>query len=181
MQGRKYQAPYVSVLFPIKRVSFVISFSACSPTCQIRRPRGHSGATQSCAIDPGAVATSIYKGSIIFSRPPASWVMRMLYAPPQDGARIVIDALRAPWPRPALPKAEGTSGESIARAASLQGGPERLASPGTNPEQDLLVRWKKRPEQFPFVIVRRLLPCFMHVHQRSRVCANRNSRDKMLI
>jgi hypothetical protein len=59
---------------------------------------------QSCAVDPGSVATSIYKDSPLFSRPPASWVISGLYSPPRDGARIIVDAARAPWPSGTNPR-----------------------------------------------------------------------------
>lgn len=102
--------------------------------------RGIGENVQSCAIDPGAVATSIYKDSVLFSRPPASWVLRTFYAPPRDGAKIVIDALRAPWPRPALPRPEASSVQTSASSASLKGRAEGPGSPDSNHHKDLLVR-----------------------------------------
>jgi hypothetical protein len=59
---------------------------------------------QSCAVDPGSVATSIYRDSPLFSQPPASWVISGLYSPPRDGARIIVDAARAPWPSVPRPR-----------------------------------------------------------------------------
>ncbi|GAB4813415.1 hypothetical protein N2152v2_000461 [Parachlorella kessleri] len=62
---------------------------------ELQRRLGAHG-IQSCAVEPGGVATSIWKGSR-FSRPPLSWVINFLYAPPRDGAQAVIHAATMPW------------------------------------------------------------------------------------
>ena len=48
------------------------------------RHRGHSGGwfMQACAVDPGSVATAIYRDSKLFSRQPLKWLIQNLYAPP---------------------------------------------------------------------------------------------------
>ena len=42
-------------------------------------------------MDPGGVASNIWQGSI-FSKPPFSWVIGGLYAPPSDGAKAAVHA-----------------------------------------------------------------------------------------
>lgn len=51
---------------------------------------------QSCAVDPGGVASNIWKNSA-FSRAPLSWVIGNLYAPPIDGAAAVVYAATVDW------------------------------------------------------------------------------------
>jgi NAD(P)-dependent dehydrogenase (short-subunit alcohol dehydrogenase family) len=51
---------------------------------------------QSCAVDPGGVASNIWKNSV-FSKAPLSWVIKNLYAPPSDGAAAVVYAATVDW------------------------------------------------------------------------------------
>ncbi|KAL4419578.1 hypothetical protein ABPG77_003604 [Micractinium sp. CCAP 211/92] len=62
---------------------------------ELQRRLGEHG-VQSCAVDPGGVASNIWTGSS-FSRPPLSWVIGNLYAPPSDGAAAVVHAASVPW------------------------------------------------------------------------------------
>jgi len=63
--------------------------------------------TQACAVDPGSVATAIYRDSKLFSRQPLKWLIQNLYAPPWDGAAAVVHAASAPsWGPPARPTGE---------------------------------------------------------------------------
>lgn len=50
----------------------------------------------SCAVDPGGVASSIWRDSV-FSKQPFKFLIDTLYAPPNDGAAAVIHACIAPW------------------------------------------------------------------------------------
>lgn len=67
-------------------------------TYELQRRLGNLG-VQACAVDPGAVATNIYKDSRLFTRQPLKWLIQNLYAPPQDGAAAVVHAASAPWRR----------------------------------------------------------------------------------
>jgi WW domain-containing oxidoreductase len=51
---------------------------------------------QSCAVDPGGVASNIWKNSV-FGKAPLSWVIGNLYAPPSDGAAAVVYAATVDW------------------------------------------------------------------------------------
>ncbi|KAL4459097.1 hypothetical protein ABPG75_013962 [Micractinium tetrahymenae] len=62
---------------------------------ELQRRLGEHG-VQSCAVDPGGVASNIWTGSV-FSRPPLSWFIGNLYAPPSDGAAAVVHAASVPW------------------------------------------------------------------------------------
>ncbi|CAL8464655.1 g4190 [Coccomyxa elongata] len=67
-------------------------------TYELQRRLGNLG-VQACAVDPGAVATNIYKDSRLFTRQPLKWLIQNLYAPPRDGAAAVVHAASAPWRR----------------------------------------------------------------------------------
>ncbi|EFN53453.1 hypothetical protein CHLNCDRAFT_136710 [Chlorella variabilis] len=62
---------------------------------EAQRRLGQHG-VQSCAIDPGGVATSIWEHSM-FAKPPFSWVINNIYAPASDGAAAVVHAATVPW------------------------------------------------------------------------------------
>ncbi|PSC74044.1 short-chain dehydrogenase [Micractinium conductrix] len=64
---------------------------------ELQRRLGEQG-VQSCAVDPGGVASNIWSNSA-FARPPLSWVIGNLYAPPSDGAAAVVHAASVPWGR----------------------------------------------------------------------------------
>ncbi|GMH37413.1 hypothetical protein BSKO_05286 [Bryopsis sp. KO-2023] len=50
----------------------------------------------SCAcVDPGAVYTGIWKTSKLLGRPPGSWVLKALYAPPEDAVACSLHAAAA--------------------------------------------------------------------------------------
>ena len=62
---------------------------------------------QACAVDPGSVATAIYRDSKLFSAQPLKWLIQNLYAPPWDGAVAVVHAASAPsWGPPACPRGQ---------------------------------------------------------------------------
>lgn len=63
---------------------------------ELQRRLGPLG-IQSCAVDPGAVGSSIWKNQSIFSNPPISWFIDALYAPSEDGAAAVIHAATVQW------------------------------------------------------------------------------------
>ncbi len=48
-------------------------------------------------MDPGGVRTSIWDAVPLLSRPPARWVIETLYAPPSDGAEVLVRAATVPW------------------------------------------------------------------------------------
>ncbi|KAK9867470.1 hypothetical protein WJX84_002915 [Apatococcus fuscideae] len=50
---------------------------------------------QSCAVDPGAVSTGVWRHSPL-AQGPLRWLMDCVYAPPRDGAQAVIHAATAP-------------------------------------------------------------------------------------
>lgn len=49
-------------------------------------------------MDPGGVSTNIWQNSA-FDKPPLSYFIRNLYAPPSDGAAAVVHAATVPWGR----------------------------------------------------------------------------------
>lgn len=52
---------------------------------------------QSCAVDPGGVRTSIWDKVPALAVPPARWVIETLFAPPDDGAKTVVEAATRHW------------------------------------------------------------------------------------
>lgn len=48
-------------------------------------------------MDPGGVRTSIWDEVPLLAAPPARWVIEALYAPPADGAEILVRAATMPW------------------------------------------------------------------------------------
>ena len=75
-----------------------------SPTSEIHandeRPRtmsGTRGRVVSVAIDPGAVFSNLWLRDAFFSKPPAQFLLRALYAPPADGATAVVLACLVPF------------------------------------------------------------------------------------
>jgi len=74
----------------------------------------------SSAVDPGGVASSIWRDSI-FSRPPLKFFIENLYAPISDGAAVVVHAATVDWK------------EDAARAAIVNA---RWAQPGDNQKTD---------------------------------------------
>ncbi|KAI3424130.1 hypothetical protein D9Q98_009490 [Chlorella vulgaris] len=67
---------------------------------EMQRRLGEHG-VQSCAVDPGGVASKIWDHSA-FAKPPLSWVINNLYAPTSDGAAAVVHAATVPWGRERL-------------------------------------------------------------------------------
>jgi WW domain-containing oxidoreductase len=61
---------------------------------ELHRRLGGRG-VQSCAVDPGGVASNIWQGK--FAQPPLSWFVDHFYAPPSDGAAAVVHAASAAW------------------------------------------------------------------------------------
>jgi WW domain-containing oxidoreductase len=51
----------------------------------------------SVAVDPGAVFSNLWLRDAFFSKPPALFLLRTLYAPPTDGATAVVLACLAPF------------------------------------------------------------------------------------
>ena len=51
----------------------------------------------SVAVDPGAVFSNLWLRDAFFSKPPAQFLLRALYAPPADGATAVVLACLAPF------------------------------------------------------------------------------------
>ncbi|CAD7695381.1 unnamed protein product [Ostreobium quekettii] len=80
---------------------------------EFHRREGPLG-VHSCAVDPGGVRTRIYAGSI-YARPPLSWAVDLLFAPPSDGAQAVLHAATCDWPptigRDSLEHGPGTRSE----------------------------------------------------------------------
>ena len=75
-----------------------LDIQACYEGAQAR------GTVQACAVDPGSVATAIYRDSKMFSAQPLKWLIENLYAPPWDGAAAVVHAASVPsWGSPARP------------------------------------------------------------------------------
>ncbi|CAL5224486.1 g7180 [Coccomyxa viridis] len=73
-------------------------------TYELQRRYGTQG-IQACAVDPGSVATAIYRDSKLFSAQPLKWIIEKLYAPPWDGAAAVVHVASAPsWGAPAPPR-----------------------------------------------------------------------------
>jgi NAD(P)-dependent dehydrogenase (short-subunit alcohol dehydrogenase family) len=66
---------------------------------ELQRRLGPRG-VRACAVDPGSVATGIYRDSALFSRQPLKWLITKFYAPPWDGASAVVHAASAQWRRP---------------------------------------------------------------------------------
>ena len=51
----------------------------------------------SVAVDPGAVFSNLWLRDAFFSKPPAQFLLRALYAPPADGATAVVLACLVPF------------------------------------------------------------------------------------
>lgn len=83
---------------------------------------------QSCAVDPGGVASNIWKRSV-FESPQLSWLLH-LYAPPSDGATAVVHAATVPW---------GSERGAAARLAAQRRAAPAAGSNGLSfePEDDL--------------------------------------------
>lgn len=64
---------------------------------ELQRRMGKSHNVQSCAVDPGGVASNIWKGSIMETNPLLRWVITNIYAPPSDGATAVVHAATVDW------------------------------------------------------------------------------------
>ncbi|KAG2492105.1 hypothetical protein HYH03_009596 [Edaphochlamys debaryana] len=69
---------------------------------ELQRRLGHLGVT-ACAVDPGGVRTSIWDEVPALAAPPARWVIEALYAPPSDGAEILVEAATRPWEQDLAP------------------------------------------------------------------------------
>ena len=74
---------------------------------ELQRRLGPRGVA-ACAVDPGSVATNIYRDSLLFSRQPLKWLISTFYAPPWDGAAAVVHAACAPWKRPDRAAGDGS-------------------------------------------------------------------------
>ena len=53
------------------------------------------------AVDPGAVHSNIWDASKTLGRPPGSWLLAALFAPPWDAAATCVHAAALPDPQPA--------------------------------------------------------------------------------
>ena len=53
---------------------------------------------QAAAVDPGSVASSIWRTKGFFARPEMKLIIRTFYAPTQDGAAAVLHACRCDMP-----------------------------------------------------------------------------------
>ena len=62
-----------------------------------RGTRGRGGRVVSVAVDPGAVFSNLWLRDAFFSKPPAQFLLRALYAPPADGATAVVLACLVPF------------------------------------------------------------------------------------
>ena len=62
-----------------------------------RTTRGTRGRVVSVAVDPGAVFSNLWLRDAFFSKPPAQFLLRALYAPPADGATAVVLACLVPF------------------------------------------------------------------------------------
>ncbi|KAG2427863.1 hypothetical protein HXX76_012183 [Chlamydomonas incerta] len=70
---------------------------------ELQRRLGAYG-IQSCAVDPGGVRTSIWDEVPALAVPPAKWVIEALYAPPADGAAVLVEAATRPWDQDLSPR-----------------------------------------------------------------------------
>jgi WW domain-containing oxidoreductase len=77
-----------------------------------RGTRGRGGRVVSVAVDPGAVFSNLWLRDAFFSKPPAQFLLRALYAPPADGATAVVLACLVPFQ-------EARDAEARARVSSL--------------------------------------------------------------
>jgi hypothetical protein len=69
---------------------------------------------QSCAVDPGAVRSSIWKRA----GPVMQWVANHLFAPNEDGCQTVVHAATAAWV-PA-PEASAAAASALEQETSLR-------------------------------------------------------------
>jgi len=69
---------------------------------------------QSCAVDPGAVRSSIWKRA----GPVMQWVANHLFAPNEDGCQTVVHAATAAWD-PA-PEASAAAASALEQETSLR-------------------------------------------------------------
>ena len=67
------------------------------PRPDSRGTRGRVGRVVSVAVDPGAVFSNLWLRDAFFSKPPAQFLLRALYAPPADGATAVVLACLVPF------------------------------------------------------------------------------------
>lgn len=84
----------------------------------------------SCAVDPGSVASSIWRDSL-FSQPPIKTLIKWLYAPSEDGATAVVHAATVPWEQDA---AAAEAVNSRWARSSQQALPSRDAPAGQHSE-----------------------------------------------
>ncbi|PNH04950.1 WW domain-containing oxidoreductase [Tetrabaena socialis] len=70
---------------------------------ELQRRLGSFG-VESCAVDPGGVRTAIWDEVPALAHPPASWVIEALYAPPADGAEVLVTAATLPWDEDRAPE-----------------------------------------------------------------------------
>ena len=104
------------------------------PEFTTRGARGRVGRVVSVAVDPGAVFSNLWLRDAFFSKPPAQFLLRALYAPPADGATAVVLACLVPFqeardaetrddPKPSLtyakrtPRARNSAAEAAAAVA----------------------------------------------------------------
>ncbi|KXZ49861.1 hypothetical protein GPECTOR_19g312 [Gonium pectorale] len=69
---------------------------------ELQRRLGPLG-VQSCAADPGGARTAIWDEVPALAVPPARWVIEALYAPPVDGAEVLVAAATVDWDRDVAP------------------------------------------------------------------------------
>jgi NAD(P)-dependent dehydrogenase (short-subunit alcohol dehydrogenase family) len=89
---------------------------------EIARRYASAGVT-AAAVDPGAVASDVWRHGP-FAAPPLSWMIKGLYAPPADGAAAVVHAATAEWAAdaPAAFAAAARAAPAAAAAAAAAGG-----------------------------------------------------------
>lgn len=67
---------------------------------ELQRRLGPLG-VETCAVDPGAVNTSVWD-NVIFGKPPFKNFIEWIYSPPSDGAAVVVHAATVPWQKDQL-------------------------------------------------------------------------------
>ncbi|KXZ49862.1 hypothetical protein GPECTOR_19g313 [Gonium pectorale] len=77
---------------------------------ELQRRLGPLG-VQSCAMDPGGVRTAIWDEVPALAVPPARWVIEALYAPPVDGAEVLVAAAATDWDADVAPHVQSPASD----------------------------------------------------------------------
>ncbi|GLC39347.1 hypothetical protein PLESTB_000894800 [Pleodorina starrii] len=102
---RSYELPTDPRVFLHSTVRMTYAWSKVANVLfayELQRRLGPLG-VQSCAVDPGGVRTSIWDEVPALAVPPAKWVIETLYAPPEDGAEVLVSAATRPWEQDRAP------------------------------------------------------------------------------